>query len=150
MNAPRPAGRGAATSSPTPCALAPSGARRGALGQERAGGGGVPDERVDQPRRQHHPDGHHLGPSPGDGHELGDAPELVGGPEHQAAAPFAKLTLPASPVAHAGIPEFQAIGAYVGRQVMGALAGKPSVDKALADSQAFVERIMAEAGYYKT
>jgi len=86
-------------------------------------------------------------------------------PEYQAAAPFAKLTLqaiqqadpihssaepiPYTGVQFVGIPEFQAIGTYVGQQVAAALAGKMSVDKALQESQAFVERTMTKAGYYK-
>jgi sorbitol/mannitol transport system substrate-binding protein len=86
-------------------------------------------------------------------------------PEYQQAAPFAKLTLqaiqqadpihssaqpiPYTGVQFVGIPEFQAIGTYVGQQVAAALAGKSSVDKALKDSQAFAERTMAKAGYYK-
>jgi len=86
-------------------------------------------------------------------------------PEYQQAAPFAKLTLqaiqqadpihssaqqiPYTGVQFVGIPEFQAIGTYVGQQVAAALTGKPSVDKALKDAQAFTERTMAKAGYYK-
>jgi sorbitol/mannitol transport system substrate-binding protein len=85
--------------------------------------------------------------------------------DYQKAAPFAKLTLQAiqqadpihpsaEPVPYTGvqfvaIPEFQAIGTYVGQQVAAALAGKTSVDGALKDSQAFAERSMTRAGYYK-
>jgi sorbitol/mannitol transport system substrate-binding protein len=86
-------------------------------------------------------------------------------PEYQQAAPFAKLTLqaiqqadpihssalpiPYTGVQFVGIPEFQAIGTYVGQQFAAALAGKTSVDKALQNSQTFAERAMAKAGYYK-
>jgi sorbitol/mannitol transport system substrate-binding protein len=85
--------------------------------------------------------------------------------EYQQAAPFAKLTLqaiqqadpihssaqpiPYTGVQFVGIPEFQAMGTYVGQQVAAALAGKVSVDKALADAQKFCERTMQKAGYYK-
>lgn len=86
-------------------------------------------------------------------------------PEYQAAAPFAKLTLqailqadpihpsakpvPYTGVQFVGIPEFQAIGTYVGQQVAAALAGKETVAKALQNSQDFAERTMKRAGYYK-
>jgi sorbitol/mannitol transport system substrate-binding protein len=46
------------------------------------------------------------------------------------------------------IPEFQAIGTEVGKYVAGALAGQSSVDQALKDAQAAVDRMMQEAGYY--
>ena len=86
-------------------------------------------------------------------------------PEYLKAAPFAKLTLqaiqqadPARPTAepvpytgvqYVGIPEFQAIGTHVGQQLAAALAGRTTVDKALQDSQTFVERTMRRAGYPK-
>ena len=86
-------------------------------------------------------------------------------PEYQAAAPFAKLTLqaiqqadpihswakpiPYQGVQFVGIPEFQAIGTYVGQQVASALAGKTTPEKALEAAQSFTERTMARAGYYK-
>jgi sorbitol/mannitol transport system substrate-binding protein len=86
-------------------------------------------------------------------------------PEYLAAAPFAKLTVqailqadpihpsakpvPYTGVQFVGIPEFQAIGTYVGQQVAAALAGKESVGKALQNSQNFAERTMKRAGYYK-
>lgn len=85
--------------------------------------------------------------------------------EYLAAAPFAKLTVqailqadpihpsakpvPYTGVQFVGIPEFQAIGTYVGQQVAAALAGKESVGKALQNSQDFAERTMKRAGYYK-
>jgi len=85
--------------------------------------------------------------------------------DYQKAAPFAKLTLqaiqqadpihssakpiPYQGVQFVGIPEFQAIGTYVGQQVAAALAGKTSPEKALETAQAFTERTMAKAGYYK-
>ena len=61
-------------------------------------------------------------------------------------------TLPKSPyvgVQFAAIPEFQAIGAEVGQQMSAALAGKLSVEKALAASQVAAERQMKRGGYYK-
>ena len=61
-------------------------------------------------------------------------------------------TLPKSPyvgVQFAAIPEFQAIGIAVGQQMSAALAGKTSIDKALAASQAAAEREMKKGGYYK-
>ena len=86
-------------------------------------------------------------------------------PEYLQAAPFAKLTLqaiqqadpihssalpiPYTGVQFVGIPEFQAIGTYVGQQVAAALVGKESVAKALELSQAFTKRTMQRAGYYK-
>jgi sorbitol/mannitol transport system substrate-binding protein len=84
--------------------------------------------------------------------------------EYLQAAPFAKLTLqaieqadpnhpsaepvPYTGVQFVGIPEFQAIGTYVGQQVAAALTGRSSVDKALQDSQTFAQRTMQRAGYY--
>jgi sorbitol/mannitol transport system substrate-binding protein len=78
--------------------------------------------------------------------------------------PFAQKTLDAmktadptnataKPVPYTGvqfvaIPEFQAIGTEVGKYVAGALAGQSSVDQALKDAQAAVDRMMQEAGYY--
>jgi sorbitol/mannitol transport system substrate-binding protein len=61
-------------------------------------------------------------------------------------------TLPKSPyvgVQFAAIPEFQSIGASVGQQMSAALAGKVSVDQALATAQTAAEREMKKAGYYK-
>ncbi|MEY2953360.1 MAG: hypothetical protein RLZZ401_1447, partial [Pseudomonadota bacterium] len=52
-------------------------------------------------------------------------------------------------VQFAAIPEFQAIGVAVGQQMSAALAGKTSVDKALAAGQAAAEREMKKGGYYK-
>ncbi len=86
-------------------------------------------------------------------------------PEYQKSAPFASRTLKAieaadplhpssKPVPYTGvqfvaIPEFASIGTQVGQQVAAALAGKTSVDKALATAQAATERTMKRAGYYK-
>jgi sorbitol/mannitol transport system substrate-binding protein len=61
-------------------------------------------------------------------------------------------TLPKSPyvgVQFAAIPEFQAIGVAVGQQMSAALAGKTSVDAALAAGQSAADREMRKAGYYK-
>ena len=52
-------------------------------------------------------------------------------------------------VQFAAIPEFQAIGIAVGQQLSAALAGKVSVDEALAASQQAAERQMRRGGYYK-
>ena len=61
-------------------------------------------------------------------------------------------TLPKSPyvgVQFAAIPEFQAIGVAVGQQMSSALAGKSTVDQALAAGQTAADREMRKAGYYK-
>jgi sorbitol/mannitol transport system substrate-binding protein len=86
-------------------------------------------------------------------------------PEYQKAAPFAPVTLkametadpthpcakpvPYTGIQFVGIPEFQSLGAVVGQNISGALAGKMSVDQALKDSQAAAERSMKQAGYLK-
>jgi sorbitol/mannitol transport system substrate-binding protein len=86
-------------------------------------------------------------------------------PEFQKAAKFAEAekkaidtanpndsTLPKSPyvgVQFAAIPEFQAIGIAVGQQMSAVLAGKATVDQALAAGQTAAEREMKKAGYYK-
>ena len=86
-------------------------------------------------------------------------------PEYQKAAPFAATVLEAimsadpskptkDPVPYTGvqfvaIPEFQAIGTFVGQQVSAALAGQQTVDAALEASQTQVERDMTRAGYIK-
>ncbi|MDX3975158.1 sugar ABC transporter substrate-binding protein [Shinella sp.] len=85
--------------------------------------------------------------------------------EYQKAAPFAETVLQAilsadpskptkDPVPYTGvqfvaIPEFQAIGTFVGQQVSAALAGQQTVDAALDASQTQVERDMTRAGYIK-
>jgi len=51
-------------------------------------------------------------------------------------------------VQFAAIPEFLAIGAAVGQQMSAALAGKISVEEALANSQNIADREMKKAGYY--
>ena len=61
-------------------------------------------------------------------------------------------TLPKSPyvgVQFAAIPEWQAIGIAVGQEMTAALAGKKTVDAALAASQVVADREMKKAGYYK-
>lgn len=86
-------------------------------------------------------------------------------PEYQKAAPFAETVLKAimsadpskptkDPVPYTGvqfvaIPEFQAIGTFVGQQISAALAGQQTVDAALEASQASVVRDMTRAGYIK-
>ncbi len=85
--------------------------------------------------------------------------------EYQKAAPFAETVLQAilsadpskptkDPVPYTGvqfvaIPEFQAIGTFVGQQISAALAGQQTVDAALDASQTQVERDMTRAGYIK-
>jgi sorbitol/mannitol transport system substrate-binding protein len=51
-------------------------------------------------------------------------------------------------VQFAAIPEFQAIGIAVGQQMTAALAGKVSVNDALANAQKAADREMRKAGYY--
>ena len=51
-------------------------------------------------------------------------------------------------VQFAAIPEFQAIGTAVGQQMSAALAGKITVEDALAAAQKAAEREMIKAGYY--
>ena len=86
-------------------------------------------------------------------------------PDYQKAAPFASVTLtalqtadptkpcikpvPYTGIQFVGIPEFQSFGGLVGQNISGALAGKMSVDQALKDSQAAVERAVKQAGYLK-
>jgi sorbitol/mannitol transport system substrate-binding protein len=86
-------------------------------------------------------------------------------PEYQKAAPFAETVLLAilsadpskptkDPVPYTGvqfvaIPEFQAIGTFVGQQISAALAGQQTVDAALEAAQIQVERDMTRAGYIK-
>ncbi|HTO31021.1 MAG TPA: sugar ABC transporter substrate-binding protein [Pararhizobium sp.] len=86
-------------------------------------------------------------------------------PEYQKAAPFAATVLDAimsadpskptkDPVPYTGvqfvaIPEFQAIGTFVGQQVSAALSGQQSVDNALNAAQTQTERDMTRAGYIK-
>ncbi|WP_160862856.1 ABC transporter substrate-binding protein [Shinella kummerowiae] len=86
-------------------------------------------------------------------------------PEYQKAAPFAETVLQAilsadpskptkDPVPYTGvqfvaIPEFQAIGTFVGQQISAALAGQQTVDAALEAAQTQVERDMTRAGYIK-
>lgn len=86
-------------------------------------------------------------------------------PEYLANTPFARVTqeaiqtanpdsptlkpVPYTGVQFATIPEFQAIGTLVGRQLSGALAGTAQADKVLHTSQGAVRRTMKRAGYYK-
>ena len=55
---------------------------------------------------------------------------------------------PYTGVQFAAIPEFQAIGIAVGKQMSAALSGKVSVAKALKASQKAADRIMKKARYY--
>lgn len=61
-------------------------------------------------------------------------------------------TLDKSPyvgIQFAAIPEFQVIGVAVGQQISAALAGKTTVEQALATGQRLAEREMKKGGYYK-
>jgi ABC-type glycerol-3-phosphate transport system substrate-binding protein len=85
--------------------------------------------------------------------------------EYQKAAPFADTVLKAimsadpakptkDPVPYTGvqfvaIPEFQALGTFVGQQISSALSGQQSVEDALNTSQTQAEREMTRAGYIK-
>ncbi|KQY42388.1 MULTISPECIES: ABC transporter substrate-binding protein [Rhizobium/Agrobacterium group] len=85
--------------------------------------------------------------------------------EYQKAAPFADTVLKAimsadpakptkDPVPYTGvqfvaIPEFQALGTFVGQQISSALSGQQSVEDALNASQTQAEREMTRAGYIK-
>jgi sorbitol/mannitol transport system substrate-binding protein len=55
---------------------------------------------------------------------------------------------PYTGVQFAAIPEFQAIGIAVGQQMSAALAGKVSVEEALANAQKSADREMRKGGYY--
>ena len=55
---------------------------------------------------------------------------------------------PYTGVQFASIPEFQAIGVEVGKQLSAALAGNVSVAEALENSQKAADREMRKAGYY--
>ena len=59
------------------------------------------------------------------------------------------LPVPYTGVQFVAIPEFQAIGNYVGQQISASLAGQQSVEMALANSQKFAVREMTRAGYIK-
>lgn len=81
------------------------------------------------------------------------------------AAPFAELTLqtirsadptdatqeeaPYVGISFVGIPEFQSIGTTVGQDFSAAIAGKISVEQALASAQESTTKAMQEAGYTK-
>ena len=95
----------------------------------------------------------------------GTRTSLYNNPDYQKAAPFAKMTLDSinsadpkhptvKPVPYVGvqfvaIPEFQGIGTTVGQQFSAALAGKETVDQALANAQKSTLREMKKAGYIK-
>ncbi|MHC1480390.1 ABC transporter substrate-binding protein [Frateuria aurantia] len=86
-------------------------------------------------------------------------------PAYMQQVPFAKVTLdsllavdPVKPtllpvpykgIQFATIPEFQAIGSLVGREISGVLAGRGDVDEVLRVSQQAVTRTMRRAGYYQ-
>lgn len=93
----------------------------------------------------------------------GTRASLYSNPEYLAAAPFAQITIDSinsadpknptvDPVPYVGvqfvaIPEFQGIGTSVGQQFSAALAGKVTVEQALANAQNLVERAMRKARY---
>jgi len=94
----------------------------------------------------------------------GTRTSLYENPEY-AKVPFAQMTLDSidaadptaptvDPVPYTGvqfvaIPEFQGIATAVGQQFSAALAGRTSVDDALANAQKLTEREMKRAGYMK-
>jgi ABC-type glycerol-3-phosphate transport system substrate-binding protein len=47
------------------------------------------------------------------------------------------------------IAEFQALGTTIGQNIAAALSGSKTADEALQESQAYAERTMERAGYYK-
>ena len=59
------------------------------------------------------------------------------------------VPVPYTGVQFVAIPEFQAIGNYVGQQISASLAGQQSVEMALANSQKFAVHEMTRAGYIK-
>ena len=85
-------------------------------------------------------------------------------PEYERAAPFAPLVreailsadytnpsalpVPYVGIQYVGIPEFQAIGTEVGQEISAALAGRATVEQALALAQAEAERAM-QGRYHK-
>ncbi len=93
----------------------------------------------------------------------GTRASLYENPAYMQAAPFAQITLDSiksadpnnptvQPVPYVGvqfvaIPGFQAMGTAVGQQFSAALAGKLSVEEALAKAQRVAERYMLKAGY---
>lgn len=52
-------------------------------------------------------------------------------------------------ISFVGIPEFQSIGTTVGQDFSAAIAGKISVEQALASAQESTTKAMQEAGYTK-
>jgi len=48
----------------------------------------------------------------------------------------------------AAIPEFPALGVYVGDKVNQVIKGEITLEQALKDSQDFAEKTMRDAGYY--
>ncbi len=87
-------------------------------------------------------------------------------PEYKkAAAAFADLTVkainqadinnagtqprPYIGVQYVGIPEFQSLGTSVAQEISAAIAGRQTVDQALAKGQAQAEQVAKEAGYKK-
>lgn len=86
-------------------------------------------------------------------------------PEYQQAAPFAATVLaalesvdtskptkdpvPYTGIQYAAIPEFQAIGTFVGQQIASALAGQSTVEAALKASQDYATTEMTRSGYIK-
>ncbi len=88
-------------------------------------------------------------------------------PEYKkAAAAFADLTVkaidqadvtnagtqprPYTGVQYVGIPEFQSLGTSVSQEISAAIAGRQTVDQALAKGQAQAEQVAKEGGYKKS
>ena len=57
------------------------------------------------------------------------------------------LPVPYIGITYIGIPEWQGIGTDIGQQIAGALAGRETVDAALATAQADTARALTQAGY---
>jgi sorbitol/mannitol transport system substrate-binding protein len=57
--------------------------------------------------------------------------------------------VPYTGVQFVGIPEFQGFGTDVSKEISAAIAGKETVDQALANGQDIVSRAMSDAGYIK-
>jgi sorbitol/mannitol transport system substrate-binding protein len=57
------------------------------------------------------------------------------------------LPVPYTGIQYVSIPEFQAIGTQTGQLIAGVLAGRKSLDSALASAQSLADRAVRQAGY---
>jgi sorbitol/mannitol transport system substrate-binding protein len=55
--------------------------------------------------------------------------------------------VPYTGIQYVFIPEFQAIGTQTGQLIAGVLAGRESLDSALASAQLLADRAVPQAGY---